>query len=51
MQIRSADEPESRFYRCLKCEFTWREEWTDWWSSSPSLCLCQFWKFLLLQPS
>ncbi|KAG7528042.1 Transcription factor S [Arabidopsis thaliana x Arabidopsis arenosa] len=26
MQIRSADEPESRFYRCLKCEFTWREE-------------------------
>ncbi|EOA32313.1 hypothetical protein CARUB_v10015575mg [Capsella rubella] len=26
MQIRSGDEPESRFYRCLKCEFTWREE-------------------------
>ncbi|XP_010542786.1 PREDICTED: DNA-directed RNA polymerase III subunit RPC10 [Tarenaya hassleriana] len=26
MQIRSADEPESRFYRCLKCELTWREE-------------------------
>lgn len=31
MQIRSADEPESRFYRCLKCELTWREEWW-WWS-------------------
>ncbi|VVA89680.1 unnamed protein product [Arabis nemorensis] len=26
MQIRSADEPESRFYRCLKCNLTWREE-------------------------
>ncbi|KAF8107155.1 hypothetical protein N665_0126s0071 [Sinapis alba] len=26
MQIRSADEPESRFYRCVKCEQTWREE-------------------------
>ena len=25
MQTRSSDEPETRFYRCLKCKHTWRE--------------------------
>jgi len=25
MQTRSADEPPTRFYRCLKCGYTWRE--------------------------
>jgi DNA-directed RNA polymerase subunit M len=25
MQTRSADEPSTRFYRCTKCGFTWRE--------------------------
>ncbi len=25
MQTRSSDEPETRFYRCLKCRYTWRE--------------------------
>lgn len=25
MQTRSADEPSTRFYRCTKCNFTWRE--------------------------
>ena len=24
-QTRSADEPTTRFYRCQKCKFTWRE--------------------------
>ncbi|MEA3343841.1 MAG: transcription factor S [archaeon] len=24
-QTRSSDEPETRFYRCLKCKKTWRE--------------------------
>lgn len=24
-QLRSADESETRFYRCIKCKFTWRE--------------------------
>jgi transcription factor S len=24
-QTRSADEPETRFFRCTKCEHTWRE--------------------------
>lgn len=24
-QTRSADEPETRFFRCTKCKFTWRE--------------------------
>jgi len=25
MQTRSADEPSTRFYRCTKCNHTWRE--------------------------
>ena len=25
LQTRSADEPETRFYRCIKCNFTWRD--------------------------
>lgn len=25
MQTRSADEPETRFFRCVKCNKTWRE--------------------------
>ena len=25
MQMRSADEPSTHFFRCLKCKFTWRE--------------------------
>ncbi len=25
MQTRSADEPPTRFYRCTKCGYTWRE--------------------------
>jgi DNA-directed RNA polymerase subunit M len=25
MQTRSADEPMTRFYRCLRCKHTWRE--------------------------
>jgi DNA-directed RNA polymerase subunit M len=25
-QVRSADEPETKFYRCTKCNYTWREE-------------------------
>ena len=25
MQTRSADEPETRFFRCVKCKKTWRE--------------------------
>ncbi len=25
VQTRSSDEPETRFFRCLKCSFTWRE--------------------------
>jgi DNA-directed RNA polymerase subunit M len=25
MQTRSADEPSTRFYRCTKCDTTWRE--------------------------
>ena len=25
LQTRSADEPETRFYRCNKCNFTWRD--------------------------
>ena len=25
MQTRAADEPPTRFYRCLKCGYTWRE--------------------------
>lgn len=25
MQTRAADEPPTRFYRCTKCGFTWRE--------------------------
>ena len=24
-QTRSSDEPETRFYRCTKCKYTWRE--------------------------
>lgn len=24
-QLRSADESETRFYRCIKCKYTWRE--------------------------
>jgi len=24
-QTRSADEPETRFYRCTKCNYTWRD--------------------------
>ncbi|MEE8168368.1 MAG: transcription factor S, partial [Candidatus Hydrothermarchaeales archaeon] len=24
-QTRGADEPETRFFRCTKCKFTWRE--------------------------
>lgn len=24
-QLRSADESETRFFRCVKCKFTWRE--------------------------
>ena len=24
-QTRGADEPETRFFRCTKCGFTWRE--------------------------
>ncbi|OUJ18742.1 DNA-directed RNA polymerase subunit M/Transcription elongation factor TFIIS [Methanonatronarchaeum thermophilum] len=24
-QLRSADESETRFFRCLECQFTWRE--------------------------
>ena len=24
-QTRSADEPTTRFYRCLKCKYTWRD--------------------------
>jgi DNA-directed RNA polymerase subunit M len=24
-QMRSADEPSTHFFRCLKCKFTWRE--------------------------
>ncbi|MEE2600697.1 MAG: transcription factor S [Thermoproteota archaeon] len=25
LQTRSADEPETRFYRCVKCNYTWRD--------------------------
>ncbi len=25
LQTRSADEPETRFYRCIKCNYTWRD--------------------------
>ncbi len=25
IQTRSADEPSTHFFRCLKCKFTWRE--------------------------
>ncbi len=25
MQTRASDEPETRFYRCVNCNFTWRE--------------------------
>jgi DNA-directed RNA polymerase subunit M len=25
MQTRGADEPSTRFYRCTKCNYTWRE--------------------------
>ncbi len=25
LQTRKADEPETRFYRCTKCKYTWRE--------------------------
>ncbi len=25
VQTRAADEPETRFYRCTKCGYTWRE--------------------------
>ena len=25
IQMRSADEPSTHFFRCLKCKFTWRE--------------------------
>ncbi|MDP6459515.1 MAG: transcription factor S, partial [Candidatus Hydrothermarchaeota archaeon] len=25
LQTRKADESETRFYRCTKCKFTWRE--------------------------
>lgn len=25
MQTRSADEPPTRFYRCARCKYTWRE--------------------------
>ncbi|MCD6114052.1 MAG: transcription factor S, partial [Thermoprotei archaeon] len=25
MQTRAADEPPTRFYRCTKCGYTWRE--------------------------
>ncbi len=24
-QTRASDEPETRFYRCVKCKYTWRE--------------------------
>ena len=24
-QTRSADEPETKFYRCIKCNYTWRD--------------------------
>ena len=24
-QTRSADEPETRFYKCTKCNYTWRD--------------------------
>ena len=24
-QTRSADEPETKFYRCTKCNYTWRD--------------------------
>ena len=24
-QTRSADEPETRFYKCIKCNYTWRD--------------------------
>ncbi|MBI5391817.1 transcription factor S [Candidatus Woesearchaeota archaeon] len=25
LQTRGADEPETRFFKCTKCEYTWRE--------------------------
>jgi len=25
MQTRASDEPETRFYKCVKCSYTWRE--------------------------
>jgi DNA-directed RNA polymerase subunit M len=25
-QVRAADEPETKFYRCCKCNYSWREE-------------------------
>jgi DNA-directed RNA polymerase subunit M len=25
-QIRASDEPETKFYRCCKCNYSWREE-------------------------
>ena len=25
LQTRSADEPETKFYRCSKCKYTWRD--------------------------
>jgi len=27
IQIRSADEPMTTFYKCTKCSYQWRENW------------------------